>query len=213
MINSTKGQSMAGQFLLGSGVICLAIVVGAQCLTAHPSVAQMRQPAAPSETQKERIVTSKDELSGIVAADTIKALASHWDGTKLVALLKLSECTDCPDAATRKALAAASVLGELKDLKLSNNDFFRVSGPDGGQITLSDGKIEISPGHRLNFERTLCYFAEFERGQAKVTVAVRGTHETREVVMMHIRPVAPAAFEPVTLGKLEPWIWERATTW
>jgi hypothetical protein len=36
MINSTKGQSMAGQFLLGSGVICLAIVVGAQCLTAHP---------------------------------------------------------------------------------------------------------------------------------------------------------------------------------
>ena len=50
-------------------------------------------------------------------------------------------------------------------------------------------------------------------GHAKITVAVRGTNEAREVVMMHIRPVAPATFEPVTLGKLEPWIWERATTW
>ena len=131
----------------------------------------------------------------------------------LVVLFNLSECADCPDAATRKALAAASVLGGLRDIKMSNNGLFRVSGPDGAQISLPGGQFEISPGQHINFERTLCYFVEFEHGHAKITVAGRGTNEAREVVMMHIRPVAPATFEPVTLGKLEPWIWERATTW
>jgi hypothetical protein len=202
---------MARQVPLERGVICLSILIGTQFPTVRPSVAQIRQPTATTETSKQRITISKDQLSGTLASDTIKALASHWDGTKLVALLKLSECADCPDAATRKALAAASVLGDLRDIKMSNNGLFRVSGPEGGRM--SDGQIEIAFGQHINFERTLCHFVEFEHGQAKITVAVRGTNEAREVVMMHIRPVAPATFEPVTLGKLEPWIWERATTW
>jgi len=42
---------------------------------------------------------------------------------------------------------------------------------------------------------------------------LRAPAVARVAAMVHIRPVAPAAFEPITLGKLEPWIWERATAW
>jgi hypothetical protein len=214
MADPEKEQTMTIHVLVPVSVICLAVVVGTQGLTAHPSVAQTTQPATMTETPKQRITTSKDQLSGTLAPDTIKALASQWDGTKLAAPLKLSECADCPDAATRKALAAASVLRSLRDIKKSDNGQFHVTGADGGQMSISDeGQIEISPANNIKFDRTLCYVVEFERGQAKITVAVRGTDETREVVMMHIRPVAPAAFEPVTLGKFEPWIWKHATTW
>ena len=68
---------MASKVLLDRGVICLAILIGTQCPTFRPSVAQMHQPTATTETPKQRITISRDELSGTLASDTIKTLASH----------------------------------------------------------------------------------------------------------------------------------------
>jgi hypothetical protein len=206
---------MAIQLLLQGGLICLAFVVGTHGLTVRPSVAQTRPPAATTEMPKQWITTSWDQLSGTVAPDAIKALANHWDGTKLAAPLKLSACSDCPDATTQKTIsAAAAVLGALRDIKKSDTVMSQISGPDGGELSISDdGQIKISPAKDIKFKRALYYVVDFERGQAKIAVAVQGTHETREAVMIYLRPVAPAAFAPVMVGKREPWIWERATTW
>src|SRR5262249_30464367 len=107
----SQEQTMAIRGIVQGRMICLAIVVGTHSLTVRPCMVQTSQRAVKTETSKPHIIASAAQLSGTIAPDTVKALASHWDGTKLAAPLQLSECADCSDAATRKALAAASVLG------------------------------------------------------------------------------------------------------
>lgn len=200
---------MTGTKILRRGLICLSIVLASSTIALHTSTAQVMQPAG------QPIATSKAALIGTLAPDTIKDLASHWDGTKLPGLLKLSTCDGCADEAVRKALASASKLGPLKAIRTSNNNRFVLSGSDGGSLRIfGDDRYEVSPAKGgLKFEYAQGYLAEFEGGSAKISVVMRGTHEARELVMIHIRPVEPAAFAPVTLGKPKPEFWEKAMTW
>jgi hypothetical protein len=162
----------------------------------------------PAERAAERLAQQRasgfrDEFAGLLGPDVIRELAASWDATKLRPALRATGCTACADEALRTAVRELSTLGAFKE----------ISKASMGKVSFSKQLSFATMTLLTPYEQTVAYDVVFESGRAKITIAMRGDGRTSDVVMMHIRPQAPAAAKAVTLGRIEPWMWEYATTW